>query len=92
MVVVCPFITQHKAPTIIHSLLCQTADRSHFVHSDFFFFMWTCSDKDIKLFYLNETNRTTERKKKIAYTHKFTASITHRNKAVSTNDGKLSKK
>lgn len=83
MVVVCPFITQHKAPTIIHSLLCQTVEDLTFFTV---IFMWTCLDKDIKLFSLNET------KKKTAYTQKFTANITHKNKAVSTNNGKLSKK
>lgn len=61
VVVVCPFITQHKAPTIIHSLLCQTVE-------DLTFFTvictWTCLDKDIKLFSLNETNKQTKRKKK----------------------------
>lgn len=36
--------------------------------------------------------QTKQEEKKKAYTHKFTASITHGNKAVSTNDGKLSKK
>lgn len=82
VVVVCPFITQHKAPTIIHSLLCQTVEDLTFFTV---IFMWTCLDKDIKLFYLNETKR-------IAYTQKSTANITHKNKAVSTNNSKLSKK
>lgn len=80
VVVVCPFITQHKAPTIIHSLLYQTVESITFFTV---IFMWTCLDEDIKLFHLNGKKKPT---------HRFTANITHKNKAVSTNNSKLSKK
>ena len=91
MVVVCPFITQHEAPTVIHSLLRQTVE-------DLTFSQWfLCGhvlDKDIKLLLSKkkQKQKKKEQEKKIAYTQKFTANITHKNKAVSTNNSKLSKK
>lgn len=88
------FITQQKAPTITRSLLRRRRQTISLLFTVFFFFfMWTCFDKDIKPFYLNEKE---EEKKSSLHTEIHSWKITHtqkkENKAVSTNNSKVSKK